>query len=213
MNSGETKKVWVHNSTQTKEPSNKMLAEGWLPNGYDYYQDCFYYKKLCGNELLEDIQIVFEKFPDKRDKNYFKFDDVYMLTSVTFPVMNEIRQEIFENIIAKKSLDTYGFGLIENIFYKKLLDIYGGITNLIEKEYFNLVKYNDLINVRFSNSAELYIAENSVFDKNLFIKYLDKPSKEEFYLETNYMNSRSRTLYHRCFDKTTNIIKNRLINV
>ncbi len=85
--------------TQTNEPKQELLDEGWIFDNYDWYQgECNYHKKVKCKDLAAKIAIVFTKRTDERDKKEFGFTQSSLKGIYRYPIPKQFQKEVFECI-------------------------------------------------------------------------------------------------------------------
>ncbi|MCR4631083.1 MAG: hypothetical protein K5786_05585 [Treponema sp.] len=118
--------------TQTDEPVQELLDEGWIFDNYDHYMgECNYHKRVRYDELVAYIAISFIKRTDERDKKEFGFTESSMRGSYTYPVPTEFRQEIFQCMEKDKNLSEDIKNKLVKHFEKSLIqDEFKGLVQL-----------------------------------------------------------------------------------
>ena len=109
--------------SQTNEPDQELLDEGWIYENYDWYQGvCNYYKKVRYEELDAPIQISFIKRTEERDKKEFGFTEPSLRGSFRYPVPKKFRDEIFRDLEKEKTLSEAIKEKLAKHFEKTLID-------------------------------------------------------------------------------------------
>ncbi len=89
----------LREGTQSSEPEQKLLDEGWIFDNYDWYQgECNYHKKVKCKDLAAKIAIVFTKRTDERDKKEFGFTQSSLKGIYRYPIPKQFQKEVFECI-------------------------------------------------------------------------------------------------------------------
>lgn len=205
----EQGKVLVADGTQSQGPSEKLINEGWSFVQYDNYDGISRYNKLCGEEMLQHITIVFNKKTDQRDRDTFSFTKDAMITAVSFPVPEALRAEIFKDIAENPNRMYYPKSVIDDKLAMRAIEAIGGMDAVIEQEYTNLIKYSDLVRSRLFAAAKKYAQENAgaAYNRSRFIDCIAKQTNEEKQIDCRYEDSRSNTIYNSVFDEIEAIIQ------
>ncbi len=159
-------RLW--NGTQTSEPEQKLLDEGWFFDNYDWHQgECNYHKIVKCKDLEAKIAIVFRKRTEERDKKEFGFTQSSLKGIYRYPLPGQFEKEVFECIEKQKALSEELKEKLAKYFEKSLLeDEFKALLKLKTQELNAMLK---TINPSLSKTEQrktILNASKSVCNKN-----------------------------------------------
>ena len=150
------------NSTQTHEPDQKLLDDGWIFENFDHYMDeCKYHKIVTYDELDAHIEISFIKRTDERDKKEFGFTQKSMPGFFRYPVPAKFFRNICECMEKDKTLS-------EEI-KQKLIKHYE--KSLIDDEFNSLVQLKKDLPEAMLNTFDSSLSEKDQKDALLEVAH------------------------------------------
>lgn len=163
---GECARFW--NGTQTGEPVQDLLDEGWIFDNYDWHEGvCNYHKIVNCKDLDAKIAIVFRKRTDERDKKEFGFTQSSLKGIYRYPLPKQFQKEVFGCIEKQKTLSEELKEKLAKYFEKSLLeDEFKALLKLKKQELKAMLK---TINPSLSKNEQrkaICNASKSVCNKN-----------------------------------------------
>ena len=111
------------NSTQTEEPVQELLDDGWIFDSFDrYLGECHYHKAVRFYDLKGYIEISVIKRTDERDRKEFGFTENSMPAFFRYPAPGRYLHDIFECMEKDKTLSEEVKNKLVKYFEKSLID-------------------------------------------------------------------------------------------
>ena len=181
--------ILISTTSLSQEPVQSYLDEGWMDSGYDWYNAEYHYHKTVDiRDNITDLEVVFIKKTDERDKEVFGFKAKTLFGGYHYPIPEVLREDICKFIYDNGCKTWPDFKGFPDDLDQKIIDEVA--QNIIEDEFIALKEYKISLRNAFNNSIDKALSE-----KEQLHAFVEAARKIKNPADINLSGSRSITVY------------------